>query len=78
MRVTVIKFLVRVPVLSEQIIFAPPIVSHASSFRTKFLSFIILLTDTARLNVTASGSPSGIATTKIVIAIRKYERTSFK
>ncbi len=40
--VTVIKFLVRVPVLSEQILSAPPIVSQACKYLTKlFYSFIL-------------------------------------
>ena len=64
-------FLVRVPVLSEHMIFAPPIVSQAYNYLTKFLSSIILPTDTASESVTARGKPSGIATTKIVIAIIK-------
>lgn len=59
-------FLVRVPVLSEHIILAPPIVSHAYNFHTKLLSFIIFLTENAKVNVTATGRPSGIATTKTV------------
>ena len=64
-------FLVKVPVLSEQIILAPPIVSQAYNFLTKLLSSIILPTETARERVTARGRPSGIATTKIVIAMIK-------
>ena len=39
--VTVILFSVSVPVLSEQIAVAPPMVSHAASTRTKLLSCII-------------------------------------
>lgn len=65
-----ILFLVNVPVLSEQIILAPPIVSQAYNLLTKFLSLAILLTEKAKANVTAKGSPSGIATTKIAIAIK--------
>jgi len=34
--VTVILFIVRVPVLSEQILLAPPIISQEASFFTKF------------------------------------------
>jgi len=39
---TVIRFSVSVPVLSEQMAVAPPIVSQAARTRTKLLSFIIL------------------------------------
>lgn len=38
---TVMRFVVRVPVLSEQIAVALPMVSHASRWRTRLLSFII-------------------------------------
>lgn len=38
---TVIRFVVNVPVLSEQMAVALPIVSQASKCRTKLLSFII-------------------------------------
>ena len=38
---TAMRFSVSVPVLSEQIVVAPPMVSHAASTRTKLLSFII-------------------------------------
>jgi len=39
--VTVIKFLVKVPVLSEQMLSAPPMVSQACKYLTKlFYSFI--------------------------------------
>jgi len=40
-RTTVIRFVVKVPVLSLQIVVAFPIVSHASRWRTKLLSFVI-------------------------------------
>jgi hypothetical protein len=40
--VQVIKFLVRVPVLSEQMLFAPPIISQDDIFLTKLLSKSIL------------------------------------
>lgn len=61
---TVILLVVSVPVLSEQMAVAFPIVSHASKCRTKLLSFIIFLTEYASDRVTASGSPSGTATYK--------------
>lgn len=101
---TVMRFSVSVPVLSEQMAEAPPMVSHAASTRTKLLScniysaanirghnqvcgtildrgtvgaqcenrvfmnptFIIFFMENARLIVTASGRPSGTATTRMV------------
>lgn len=62
-----ILFMVRVPVLSEQIVFAPPMVSQASIFLTKLLSSNIFLTENAKERVTDNGNPSGIATTITVI-----------
>lgn len=38
---TVMIFLVRVPVLSEQMLLAPPMISHDASLFTKFMSFSI-------------------------------------
>lgn len=38
---TVMRLVVRVPVLSEQMVVAFPMVSQASKCRTKLLSFII-------------------------------------
>lgn len=64
--------MVKVPVLSEQMLLAPPIVSQASSFRTKLLSTNIFLTEKARDKVTARGRPSGMATTTTVKANIKY------
>jgi hypothetical protein len=61
--------LVRVPVLSVQISLAPPIVSEASSFLTRLFSFFIFMTEKAREMVTASGRPSGTATTMTVTAM---------
>jgi hypothetical protein len=55
--------MVRVPVLSEQILLAPPIVSQASIFLTKFWSLSIFFTEKAKYSVTAKGKPSGMATT---------------
>ena len=66
---TVIWFCVSVPVLSEQIVFAPPIVSHAFRWRTRLLSFIIRFTEYASAIVTASGRPSGMATTRMVTPV---------
>ena len=68
-RITVIRFSVRVPVLSVQITVAAPIVSQAWSRRTKLFSLSILRMLRARLTVTLIGSPSGTATTISVTAI---------
>jgi hypothetical protein len=57
--------------LSEQIAFAPPIISQDLSYLTKFLSYNIFLTEYANDKVTAKGRPSGIATTTTVMAIIK-------
>lgn len=65
----VIWFKVRVPVLSEQMWVAPPMVSAEASFLTRLFIFLILAEEKLREMVTARGSPSGIATTTIVIAI---------
>ena len=59
--------------MSEQIAFAPPMISQDLSYLTKFLSYNIFLTEYAKDNVTAKGKPSGIATTITVIAIIIYE-----
>lgn len=71
-----ILFIVRVPVLSEQIVLAPPIVSQASIFLTRLLSKSIFLTEKARDSVTAKGSPSGMATTITVIPRMKKFKIS--
>ena len=57
--------------MSEQIAFAPPIISQDLSYLTKFLSYNIFLTEYAKDKVTAKGRPSGIATTTTVMAIIK-------
>lgn len=76
--VKVIWFFVSVPVLSEQMLLAPPIVSHAYIFLTKFWSNNIFLTEKANERVTARGRPSGIATTMTVIPMMKKFRSSGK
>jgi len=48
LRTTVIRLVVSVPVLSEQIVVALPIVSQAYKCRTRLLSAIILYTSTTR------------------------------
>ena len=67
--ITVILFCVSVPVLSEQIVFAPPIVSHAERWRTRLLSFIIFFTEYASAIVTESGRPSGMASTRMATPV---------
>lgn len=65
---TNISFWVNVPVLSVQITWAEPIVSQQLSCLTKLFYFNICLTEKAKESVTASGSPSGTATTIITTA----------
>ena len=62
-----------VPVLSEQIVVAFPIVSQAANCLMEHLSRYILFVLYAKAIVTANGSPSGIATTTIVTAKIKAE-----
>mmetsp|Transcript_60784 Transcript_60784/g.162517 ORF Transcript_60784/g.162517 Transcript_60784/m.162517 type:complete len:294 (+) Transcript_60784:619-1500(+) len=76
-RTTVMRPVVSVPVLSEQMVVADPIVSHALRWRTRLLSRIIFLTEKARVMATARGRPSGTATTKTVTpmtSMRRYSR----
>lgn len=68
---TVIRFRVSVPVLSVQILFAPPIVSQSAICLTKLLSLLILPKEKASAIVTAKGRPSGTAITTIVMPIIK-------
>ena len=63
------------PVLSEQIQSAPPIVSQASYFLTRFESCNILFTEKANDKVTDNGKPSGIATTTTVIQMMKKDNS---
>ena len=60
---TVMRFMVRVPVLSEQITPAQPRVSTAGSFFTMALCFTIRCTPKASTMVTMAGRPSGMAAT---------------
>lgn len=73
---TVIEFSVRVPVLSEQIWVAPPMVSEEAIFLTRLLSFCILALEKLSEIVTASGRPSGMATTTTVIPMMMASRSS--
>ena len=75
---TVILLRVKVPVLSEQMCVAPPMVSDEASFLTRLLSYRILADEKDRDRVTARGRPSGIATTIMVIAIIIVVSTSFQ
>ena len=64
-------FRVKVPVLSLQILLTPPMISQDARVLTKFYSSFILLTENAKVIVTAKGKPSGTATTIIVTPIMK-------
>mmetsp|Transcript_1868 Transcript_1868/g.3026 ORF Transcript_1868/g.3026 Transcript_1868/m.3026 type:complete len:248 (+) Transcript_1868:694-1437(+) len=68
---TLILLVVNVPVLSEQMVVAFPMVSHADKWRTKFLSISIFFIEYANEIVTANGNPSGTATTTMVTATIK-------
>ncbi len=57
-------------------LFAPPIVSHAYIFLTRFWSNNIFLTEKASERVTAKGRPSGIATTITVMPMMKKFKSS--
>ena len=71
---TVILFWVSVPVLSEQMVVAFPIVSQDRSKRTRLLSFNMRVVAKASASVTARGRPSGTATTTTVIATIKISK----
>ena len=68
---TTILLVVRVPVLSEQMMVVQPSVSTLISLLTKALCLIILLVPSARQVVITAGSPSGIAATAKATAILK-------
>ncbi|GJD01142.1 hypothetical protein ColKHC_09967 [Colletotrichum higginsianum] len=65
---TVMLFCVRVPVLSEQIHVALPMISHERIRRTRFLSLSILVVAKASASVTARARPSGTVMTTTVTA----------
>mmetsp|Transcript_11196 Transcript_11196/g.46999 ORF Transcript_11196/g.46999 Transcript_11196/m.46999 type:complete len:661 (-) Transcript_11196:570-2552(-) len=73
--VTVMRFCVSVPVLSALSCVALPMVSHASSRRTRFWSIIILRMANASPRVMARGRPSGMATTTMVTELIMNSRT---
>ena len=68
---TVILFWVRVPVLSEQIIWVQPRVSTAVSLRMRACLFDMAVTPMERIIVTTAGSPSGMAATARAMAAMK-------
>ncbi len=69
MSLTVISFLVRVPVLSEQMTVVLPRVSTEASLLTMDFWRAILETPRARVMVRTAGSPSGIAETARLTAV---------
>ena len=68
---TCIRFCVSVPVLSEQITVAEPIVSQATSWRTSAFARVIFRIARASDTVTLIGSPSGTATTMMMTMYTK-------
>ena len=71
--VTVISFLVRVHVLSVQMIFTLPRVSTDERRRTSTFFFTNLFTPSHSEIVTTAGSHSGIAATARAIAVKKAD-----
>ena len=74
--VTVIRFSVRVPVLSEQMTVTEPRVSTAGSLRMRACRLSIRWAPNARAMVTTAGRPSGTAATAMLIAVRNIKRAS--
>ena len=73
---TVILFMVRVPVLSEQMTEAQPRVSTAGSFLMMALRLTMRCTPRASTMVTTAASPSGIAATARDTAVMKISSSS--
>ena len=72
------RFSVRVPVLSEQITVVPtPSVSTAGSLRTSARRAAMRLAPSARATVTTAGSPSGMAATARLTAVRNIRSTGW-
>ena len=67
--ITVMRFWVNVPVLSEQITLMQPMVSHATIFLTSAFCLDILMMFTARHADTMVGRPSGTAATISVMEV---------
>ena len=74
-RWTVIRFSVRVPVLSEQMTLAQPSVSTACRRRMTAFFLTIRLTDSARAMVTMAGRPSGMAATASEMPVMSISST---
>ena len=72
---TVMRFSVNVPVLSEQMKVTQPMVSQAMSFLTKAFCLAILSTLIARLMATMVGRPSGTHATMSTMAEMKASPT---
>ena len=70
-RETLIWFVVKVPVLSEQITFVQPSVSTLGRFLTIAFFWAIFLVPRARHAVITAARPSGIAATASATAILK-------
>ena len=75
--VTVIRFSVSVPVLSEQMTVTEPRVSTAGSLRIRARRLSIRCAPNARAMVTTAGNPSGTAATARLIATMNIVLTSF-
>ena len=75
---TVIRFWVRVPVLSEQMTCVQPRVSTAVSRRITALALDILVTPMDSTTVTTVARPSGIAATARETAIMKVFSTAVR
>lgn len=71
MFLTHISFVVRVPVLSEQITVVQPNVQTLGNFRMIAFYFAILLAPNARQVVMTAGNPSGMAATAKATATLK-------
>ena len=74
--VTVIRFSVSVPVLSEQMTLMQPTVSHATSFFTSAFCLDIFMMFMASVTATIVGRPSGTAATISTILSRKASENS--
>ena len=72
---TVMRFSVMVPVLSEHITEVQPRVSTLWSLFTSAFCFSIRLTASARAIVTVAGSPSGIAAMAMVMPVMSISKT---
>ncbi len=69
------RFSVRVPVLSEQMVVTEPSVSTAGNFRISALRFNIRCAPMASAIVTTAGKPSGTAATAMLMPVINMVRT---